>query len=304
MKHPVAHSPSLLAALALGVGASSLAAQTVFTSNFDSRPLTTGSRYLILESNAQNVAQVWLRPGDFTGTAGTGSGLYSIISVDNHPTNRALQVRRSGADLSTALYFPAQTLAVGESLRMETLIRYRFENESLTAPDLAQALRFGFGNIVNTSNLDDPANSAFFIRTNPGLSSTTGGTSAAFNLPATNNFLSTTSGNFTATSGATVSSTNFNAQSEWQSLSLTLTRNATSWTIVAEGAVNFTGTTDNVAGMPTAFNVFGLRMAGHPAGTLLQFDDMTISVIPEPSAFAGLAGLGALGFAALRRRRG
>jgi hypothetical protein len=32
-------------------------------------------------------------------------------------------------------------------------------------------------------------------------------------------------------------------------------------------------------------------------------DDVTFSAIPEPSAFAALAGLGALGLAATRRRR-
>ncbi len=35
----------------------------------------------------------------------------------------------------------------------------------------------------------------------------------------------------------------------------------------------------------------------------LAIDNLSFSAIPEPSAFAGLAGLGALGFAALRRRR-
>jgi hypothetical protein len=39
------------------------------------------------------------------------------------------------------------------------------------------------------------------------------------------------------------------------------------------------------------------------AAGVLAINDVTFSAIPEPSSFAGLAGLGALGFAALRRRR-
>jgi hypothetical protein len=39
------------------------------------------------------------------------------------------------------------------------------------------------------------------------------------------------------------------------------------------------------------------------AAGVLAITDVTFSAIPEPSSFAGLAGLGALGFAALRRRR-
>jgi hypothetical protein len=54
------------------------------------------------------------------------------------------------------------------------------------------------------------------------------------------------------------------------------------------------------------------RTSASPPGNWLQVDNMRfaddfsglgLSAVPEPSAFAALAGLGALGFAALRRRR-
>ncbi len=47
---------------------------------------------------------------------------------------------------------------------------------------------------------------------------------------------------------------------------------------------------------------FGLFIPSGASATI-RFDTFTITAIPEPSAFAGLAGLGALGFAASRRRR-
>lgn len=57
------------------------------------------------------------------------------------------------------------------------------------------------------------------------------------------------------------------------------------------------------------FRLYGYNGTGSPsAGTInTRFDDisvvLTATAVPEPSSFAALAGLGALGFGALRRRR-
>lgn len=55
----------------------------------------------------------------------------------------------------------------------------------------------------------------------------------------------------------------------------------------------------------TSFDQFALQYSTAAVGTsgTITLDDLNISVIPEPSTFAALAGLGGLGFAAIRRRR-
>jgi hypothetical protein len=73
-----------------------------------------------------------------------------------------------------------------------------------------------------------------------------------------------------------------------------------SWTILdaaGAGSVAGTFTITNDQSVWSEWGSFSTITNG--AGVELQWT----SAIPEPSAFAGLAGLGALGFAALRRRR-
>lgn len=57
----------------------------------------------------------------------------------------------------------------------------------------------------------------------------------------------------------------------------------------------------------TASDVVEFRFLGYAAstGASIRYDNVSVSAVavPEPSAFAALAGMGALGFAALRRRR-
>lgn len=57
----------------------------------------------------------------------------------------------------------------------------------------------------------------------------------------------------------------------------------------------------------TANDVIEFRFLGYAptSGSSIRYDNVTVSAVavPEPSAFAALAGAGALGFAALRRRR-
>ncbi len=87
-----------------------------------------------------------------------------------------------------------------------------------------------------------------------------------------------------------------------QGVALTFDLTSASWS-----ALNFTpgsalsvGTSATLpTGTVTAFGYF-VTMAG---GTTVRVDDFSVSVIPEPSSFAALAGLAGLGMAASRRRR-
>jgi hypothetical protein len=100
--------------------------------------------------------------------------------------------------------------------------------------------------------------------------------------------------------GASLQSFNFTtAASAWQTVSFQqsgsnpLTSNGT-------GNLTITGTAlSALSGNITAFGIYGNN--GSSATT--RFDTYTITAIPEPSSFAALAGLGALGLVASRRRR-
>lgn len=93
------------------------------------------------------------------------------------------------------------------------------------------------------------------------------------------------------------------------SLTNSLTRGgAGTWTIDLSGSsggigdyklISFAGTTFSVG------NFTALLPVGYAGSFALNSNDLTYSVsaIPEPSSFAALAGLGILGFAAMRRRR-
>jgi hypothetical protein len=64
-------------------------------------------------------------------------------------------------------------------------------------------------------------------------------------------------------------------------------------------------TLDFVDGAPLTGNYFGMRAQDQsPVHALnAQWDSFSLAAIPEPSAYAALAGAAVLGLAALRRRR-
>ena len=68
----------------------------------------------------------------------------------------------------------------------------------------------------------------------------------------------------------------------------------------------------DLSGVAETINAFSIQFTGvqHAQLYALQLDQSSVyspvvsaSPVPEPSSFAALAGLGAIGFAALRRRR-
>ena len=87
-----------------------------------------------------------------------------------------------------------------------------------------------------------------------------------------------------------------------QGVALTFDLTSASWSALdftPGSALSVGASTTLPTGTVTAFGYF-VTMAG---GTTVRVDDFSVSVIPEPSSFAALAGLAGLGMAASRRRR-
>ena len=98
-----------------------------------------------------------------------------------------------------------------------------------------------------------------------------------------------TAGSVTAPVGGTIYTGN----------TLTITRTASGVSLsgsIAGSAINASDTT----GAITAFDTVAFRFM---QGASYRFDNVSVSAIPEPSAFAAWAGLGTIGLAASRRRR-
>lgn len=89
-----------------------------------------------------------------------------------------------------------------------------------------------------------------------------------------------------------------NATTVFQSFSFDLSG---TWGTITDTSValSFSGTGSLAVGVIQAAGV----LVTQPTDAYLAFDQFSITAVPEPSAFAALAGLGALGFVATRRRR-
>jgi hypothetical protein len=107
---------------------------------------------------------------------------------------------------------------------------------------------------------------------------------------------------------ANISGATFGTTAELKTFNFTTT--STAWhtlTFTQNGiAANGSGSlslgataTSNLSGNINAWGIY----VDSGTGANVRFDTFTVSAIPEPSAFAALAGLGMLGFAATRRRR-
>jgi hypothetical protein len=79
----------------------------------------------------------------------------------------------------------------------------------------------------------------------------------------------------------------------------------TGWTSAWVEGVNYAKISVSVSALTDRVTIFTLGSLISPATTDARgfLNSVMIAPIPEPSAFAALAGLGALGLAALRRRR-
>jgi hypothetical protein len=91
----------------------------------------------------------------------------------------------------------------------------------------------------------------------------------------------------------------------WTGHEFLFTTDASAWRAVTftPGATLSVSASTLASPLPSGtVDAAGLLLFNTGSNNVLRYDTFTINVIPEPSAFAALAGLGALGFAAMRRR--
>jgi hypothetical protein len=71
---------------------------------------------------------------------------------------------------------------------------------------------------------------------------------------------------------------------------------------LSAGSANSTITYTSISALSTVSVGFRVSPTPHASLTTMQLDNFTVSAVPEPSSFAAIAGLGALGAFAMRRR--
>jgi hypothetical protein len=194
--------------------------------------------------------------------------------------------------------FTSTTIAVGETLTFS----FTIDSRSLRLSE-DNSFRWSIGNISTAVNADFSSAEPFSggTRRNYVFSAATG-TSVAFNQHSAGFSSPVNGGTVTAISGITAS--NFAASStDAFSISVSFTRTVTGLSISRNfGGSISSGSFATTNGNDFVFNTiaFSLNNAGDYGFSL---DNVSVSVIPEPSSFAALAGLGALGFVSARRRR-
>ena len=268
----------VLPAAALMLGASTLAAQTVFTDNFNSYTgTTTGGSPFYGTTGAYQGVQVPVPADVSLGNVGIGG-------------SQALQLSGT-SDNIFVLKAPGSTINLSQGAVTLSLYFQRTAGVNVSVPELglvpttASNISSGGGNGLS-ARINSTASPSYQVRN----SATT---QSGFTLTGST---ATTVGNWYYFA-VTIERL---ATTDQLSISSTLS-NADNTGAVGTQLASISGTVTNSTLWNDSDGVFAtFRAQGNGVGMI---DNLAVSQIPEPSAFAGLAGLGALGLAASRRRR-
>jgi hypothetical protein len=262
----------LATAAALGLAATATA-QTVFTDTFTSGTAADAGYYRFGTTNT-------------TLTVDGGNLDYSYAVG---ATNRSGVIKQ----------FANTTIEEGETL----VFSFTIDSRALRG-DENNSFRWSIGNIGTAVTGDFASTTPFSggTRRNFVFAAATGTATTALNQHSAGFTSPVDGGTITALTGLAAS--NFAASSsDAFHISVSFTRTATGLDIVKNfgGSISSASFTTAVAN-DFIFNTiaFSFNNAGAYA---ISLDNISVSVVPEPSSFAALAGLGALGMVASRRRR-
>jgi hypothetical protein len=195
------------------------------------------------------------------------------------------------------------TLGVGETLTFAGSAQLR----GVTGTDGTIQFRFGLFDVNGSANANDWLG---YFAANTTISTQSGGGVYERNSPATGAFYSGT-GATLASGAAATPVAGARLTNDTYSMSLSFTRATATSLSISSSMIRTTGGNNYVSVnnyTDSSVNSFNFNRLGFLAGSGLDADQVVLSnlsltAIPEPSSFAALAGLGAIGLVASRRRR-
>lgn len=222
----------------------------------------------------------------------------SLSVMEGEAGGHYLQVGSGQAFRGVYHFLPERvTLGVGQSLSLSFKVMFT------SNPNVGGAFRFGFFYYGDGDTADSSSDKGYFASVPVG-GSATGGLSFSRDGVGTSN--DPTSGSDTASPGtSTTTGTLTNAANVWHEASFTLTLvSATELKITA----SFNGVETSVTSTSTLYTEFGMIYLGSGnTNPRFAIDDVVVTYpasIPEPGAFALLAGLGILSCSIFRHRPG
>jgi hypothetical protein len=197
------------------------------------------------------------------------------------------------------------TLGLGETLTFAGTA----ELKSVTGTDGTIQFRFGLFDVNGQSGVNGWLG---YFAANTTISTQSGGGVYERILNNTNAYYSSLSGNAVLASGAAATPVaGARLTNDTYSMSLSFTRATATSLSISSSMIRTTGGNNYVSVdnyIDNSVNSFTFNRLGFLAGSGLDADqiilsNLSLTVIPEPSSFAALAGLGAIGLVASRRRR-
>jgi hypothetical protein len=197
------------------------------------------------------------------------------------------------------------TLGLGETLTFAGTA----ELKSVTGTDGTIQFRFGLFDVNGSANVNGWLG---YFAANTTISTQSGGGVYERILNNTNAYYSSLSGNAVLASGAAATPVaGARLTNDTYSMSLSFTRATATSLSISSSMIRTTGGNNYVSVnnyTDSSVNSFNFNRLGFLAGSGLDADQVVLSnlsltAIPEPSSFAALAGLGAIGLVASRRRR-
>lgn len=270
--------------------AASAGAQTVFSGNFATPTTNINDIGYFVAGNFGSGANLNVSGGNLNVVYGSSSqGLAHIVG-----------------------HFPSQSISVGESISLD----FNVSTATGGLNGVQRGFRFSLGYVApdnqltaNTPLLRSPIQPDGFTGYGAAISTASGSLTSISYILNTGNAIHKEG---LASNGNDAGSLTWLADSTTQNLSTTftdltgnllITRTEEGYDVsVSIGDVSLT--TSHTNATPLNFNTFGFGMnGGQPDGGGLQFSSMEVTVIPEPSTAAALAGLLVLGLIAWKRRR-
>lgn len=301
---------SVLLVAALLACAASVGAQTSYINDNFTGASTSGSGTGSTVTGAPGAWSVYAANAP-TGNYfdGTGNGTITLRATTTNNAGSSAAATGSTAvayrGFDSAQTFTLESLSVGQSL----VISFTMSIGSITANTVTAANAGGFSFGLLTNGATTGNNSVFYAQFE--TSSNAANALVSFKTRPTSGYMANPASGAT-TLGSTATATRASLTGTFN-YTLELIKDSTGNLFdisLKQGSTVLLSQNDTDLGSVAGTTIGGLGFRNFGSGSSQQFvtsgltlDNVTVSVIPEPSSIALLAGLGALGAVACRRRR-